>query len=962
MPRYHQSVINVKIADALRKMGFKAAGEIITSSGIPDVMVEIGGFKINMEGWFEKGVQLSELKSKCRERIENGICDIAIGLLYPETLREADDDEELMKKIKQSKFKVFVFLSSSQGINEQFLEEMNIEQIAEILQYLYFQAIKSDLLKEQIEKIEEVIQACAEIALTSGLFFSSQSVIEELKNVLGIVEKKENEEDNDFAQDLAKIAVFIIFNGLLFHQVISSLYSKINGLHRAPEVNILNFIKQEWKKIMKINYLPIFVIASKVIDCLPVSPDTDRILKNLIRVACETISSGVLLKHDLMGRVYHKLLLNTTGKYYAAFYTSIPAATLLSNLIIKTENPDLEWNFGSLEKLKDLKIIDPACGSGTLLSGIYMALKDKYILEHYKNGGSGKLNLSLFHKIMLEEVLHGWDILDYAGHLTLVTLALHNPNAFFERSNILILFCGKIRGKIRLGSLDLLNFDLLGPQDILFKDFMAPLKEKDLKEEKEVFFEEKKKFFQTLLNNMDVVIMNPPFSRSAGEINIIFGYVDEETRQKMREQLKKLGKALGYSQIGQAGLGAYFIILADKLLKPGGRLGLVIPRTILSGVSWKLIRELLYKNYEIEYIISNYDPGDKELGVQAWNWSENTDLGEVLIVARKTNKPIKDRFTTFINLWNKPINELESLKIVSDSIKARNQLNTNSLLEGKYEELKLEKRIGVVYNLQQQYLSKNFLIGCLFANPYLNQLNFLLSNGHYFPLVELGNLVKDQNELGIDRKSIHENFKMTNMVTPYKILWGSSVSMKTLELNPGCIRYGKLKPNGNPSIYNRASNFLITENIHLKTESIVAMYSEEKILATTFWEIQVDSRIGKILALWLNSTFGFLILLAHSNSSAGNRHIIKKEHIQSLPIININQTTENQIEYLLNLYEELKDEEFSPFSKEFELAFQGEGVRKQIDDAFIKVFNVKIDMKPYYEMLAKEPILTLERW
>jgi hypothetical protein len=173
---------------------------------------------------------------------------------------------------------------------------------------------------------------------------------------------------------------------------------------------------------------------------------------------------------------------------------------------------------------------------------------------------------------------------------------------------------------------------------------------------------------------------------------------------------------------------------------------------------------------------------------------------------------------------------------------------------------------------------------------------------------------------------------------------------------------GKLKPNSNPSIYDKASNFLITENIHLKPQSIVAMYSEEKILATTFWEIQVDSRIGKILALWLNSTFGFLILLAHSNSSAGDRHIIKKEHIRNLPIININQITTNQIEYLLNLYEELKDKEFRTFSKEFELAAQGEGVRKQIDDAFIKVFNVKIDMKPYYEMLAQEPILTLKRW
>jgi hypothetical protein len=951
MPRYHQSVINVKIADALRKMGFKAAGEIITSSGIPDVMVEIGGFKINMEGWFEKGVQLSELKSKCRERIENGICDIAIGLLYPETLREADHDEELENKIKQSEYEVFIFLPSKEGVDEKGLGKMKLEKVAESLNYLYTQTVKADLLRDKIDKIDEAIQVCAEITSISSLFFSSPKIIEELKKVLGIGEDVELR--RTFRKDLTKMALFIIFNGLLFHQIISAHYQNINGLEKVPELNILSFIRKEWKKIMRINYLPIFTLAFEVISCLPISPETDEIFRNLIPVVLETISSGVLLKHDLMGRLYHKLLLPTTGKYYAAFYTSIPAATLLSNLVIKTENPDLKWNFGSLEKLKNLKIVDPACGSGTLLSGIYMALKDKYILEHYKNGGSGKLDLSLFHKIMLEEVLYGWDILDYAGHLTLVTLALHNPNAFFDKCNIWIVPSGKINGKICLGSLDLLKPKV----DFLFRDLMSSVKEKDLKEERESFLEEKKE----LINSMDVVVMNPPFSRSC-KPNTKFGYTEEGIKKQMDEALGELGRNLGYRQIGRAGLGAYFTVLADRLLKQGGRLGLVMPRAILSGVSWKEIRDILLRNYEIEYIVSNYDPGNEELSIEPWNWSENTDLGEVLIIARKTNKPIEERFTTFINLWNKPANELESLKIVSDSIRARKKLSVNSLKDGEYEVLKLEKEIGVAYNISQKHLEKNFLLPCLFANPELNKFIFSLIYSSPFSLIPLHELVPGgERSLGVDIKEIKETFERTEIQTPYRILWGHNSLMNTLELNLIHVGYGKLKTQ-RTSIYEFASNFLIAERPHLKTENLIAMYSCEKLLATAFWEIQLDPERSKLLTLWLNSTFGFLIYLSNSINSMGEIFKIKKAQIKELPVIDVNQFTETQKRDLLNLYETLKNKPFFPFPKEFELAFQGKGVRKQIDDAFIKALNLEIDLQPYYEMLAKEPILTLERW
>jgi len=958
MPRYRQEVINVRIADLLKKAGFKeATAELVTEGGLPDVMINVSGVRVVLEGWFERSVSVGVLREKCKKRIEDGICDVAIGVFYPETLKEAESDEELIDKVKQSYYEVFVFYLSEKEetveVVEQALGKVKLEQLAEYFRYLYAQIVKTDLLKKEVVKIEKAIQACAETASITSLFYSSEKVIKGLKSALGIEDEAERKAPS-FKEDLTKMAIFIIFNGLLFHQVLSSRHYQINGLEKAPDLNLLGFVKKEWEKIMKINYLPIFTLAFEIVNCLPVSPETDEIFKTLKPIVFEVISSRVLLKHDLMGRVYHKLLLNTTGEYYASYYTSIPAATLLSNLTVKTENPDLEWDFSDLEKLKKLKIVDPACGSGTLLSGIYAALKNEYVLAHYRNenGKSRKLDLSLFHKVMIEDVLQGWDVLDYAGHLTLTTLALHNPDGLFDHCNIYTLLSGKGENDvIYLGSLSLLE---KGQTSIPFKEFTMPLTEKSLKAERKVYF-------KILPNSVDVVIMNPPFSRSAGKVNVKFGYTEEEVRKQMNQKLKKLGESFGYKRVGHAGLGAYFVILADNLLKQGGRLALVIPRAILSGVSWKEIRDLLVKNYEVEYVVSNYDPGDKELGVEPWNWSENTDLGEVLIVARKTNKPLEERFTTFINLWNKPANELEALKVVSDSIRVRKKFSEYLLEKGRYEVLKLEKEKGVVYNVPQRLLTRSFLTFCLFANPELNKLVFSLTYTPPFGLVPLINLVLEDRKLGVDRKEIRETFESTDVITPYKVLWGTSVSMNELCLDSSYVRYGRLKKKDD-SIYECAANLLIAENLHLKTESLTATYSEEKVLATTFWEIRLDPQTSKLLTLWLNSTFGFLILLSNSINSQGDRFIIKKGHLVSLPVIDVSLLTKKQKETLLELYENLKNEPFMPFPEEFKLASEGKGVRKQIDDAFIKLLNLKLDLQPYYETLAKEPILTLERW
>ncbi len=953
MPRYREEVINIRVGDILKEMGFKASAEIISGGKLPDIMVNVDGVKINIEGRFEKSLQAKGLEKRCRERVETGICDIAVGIVYPEQIREAEDNELLIQKIKESDLYCFTVSVTPRGIERIDLGTIKMKDMAEKLNYLYSEIVSADLLQEQIKKVDKAINKATEVATTSGLFFRGKEVIERLEDVLGVKPKKEDKE-KVVVEDLLKIGLFVIFDGLIFHEVFSATSlarrKKVQSLRLSPKVNITRFLKEEWEKIKKVNYLPIFDIASDVSLCLPTAPETDTILEILIRATLDVVSSGVLLKHDLMGRVYHKLLLKTTSKHYAAYYTGIPSAWILCNLVIKTPNPDLDWNFKDLSKIENLKVVDPACGSGTLLSGTYMALKDKYIFDRYRDSDPKDLDLKEFHRLMMEEILNGWDILDYAGHLTLTNLALHNPNITFIGSNIYVLPIGKTtKEKIYLGSLSYLNEK--GQQQLPIKDYFVTLpKKKGLASEEE-------KRIRVRKQSMDVVIMNPPFSRSA-KPNVKFGFTEKEVMKEMNKKLRDIGRILGYKNIGQAGLGAYFIVLADQLLKLGGRLGLVIPRAILSGVSWKEIRErILLQGYEIEYIVSNYDPGDRVLKIEPWNWSENTNLGEVLIIARKTEKPLGDRYTTFINLWNKPRNEIESLIIDEQCEKVRHGKHLFSFEDGKYEILKLNKDVGITYNVKQKNLEYNFLYPALFANPHLNKLVFDLLKKYSLPLVELGKMTQN---LGVDIKQIKDTFKETDTITPYKILWGHNSSMNTLEINASQIKYGQPQ-NKKTSLYKQTANLLLASRPHLKTENLVAMYSRDKSLATAFWEVQMEEEDAEILALWLNSIFGFLIYISNSVNSMGEIFKVKKAQIEKLSVININILNASCREKLLHLYKKLKNEQFYPFPKEFELASIGKGTRKVIDDEFMKILKLKIDLKPYYKMLSKEPALTLKR-
>ena len=89
-----------------------------------------------------------------------------------------------------------------------------------------------------------------------------------------------------------------------------------------------------------------------------------------------------------------------------------------------------------------------------------------------------------------------------------------------------------------------------------------------------------------------------------------------------------------------------------------GRLAFVLPAALASGEAWTATRKLIAERYHLETVIASYD-------AERPNFSENTDLSELLFIARKRSNKEASGPTTFINLWRNPRSIHEALDLAN---------------------------------------------------------------------------------------------------------------------------------------------------------------------------------------------------------------------------------------------------------------------------------------------------------
>ena len=162
-----------------------------------------------------------------------------------------------------------------------------------------------------------------------------------------------------------------------------------------------------------------------------------------------------------------------------------------------------------------------------------------------------------------------------------------------------------------------------------------------------------------------MVISNPPFTRRGSDggkeqsISRVFSIPegDRESQQAIAKRTSALLKGTPANQM--AGHASSFTVLADRLVKRGGRIALVLPVTALSGESWRDIREMLSTRYEIEYVVSSHDP-KSPLHVLRHRHRRSAPSRPP---ADATDEQPSGR-GRFVNLWRAPYQETDALALI----------------------------------------------------------------------------------------------------------------------------------------------------------------------------------------------------------------------------------------------------------------------------------------------------------
>ncbi len=302
---------------------------------------------------------------------------------------------------------------------------------------------------------------------------------------------------------------------------------------------------------------------------------------------------GNTLAFDEEGKISLKPAQETrkkSGIYYTPPYVVDYIVKNTLGELLKGKSPD---------EIGKVRVLDPACGSGSFLIKAYdyfvrfyeeenekIDEKKKELLREIGKNGNGLSDYSAleglkkyegYEKEILLNNIYGVDLDEHAAEIASVNLML---KALKQKEKLPLI----LGDHIKVG-----NSLISGDEETLKRYFGENWKEKRSFNWEDEFPE----VFQGDNPGFDVIIGNPPYEvLSPKERN------DEETEK----DIKYLRDVYGYQE-GKLNTYRCFLEKSLKLLKKGGLLGFIMPSTLLCDEHAKKLRGYLLENFTIQYIL-----------------------------------------------------------------------------------------------------------------------------------------------------------------------------------------------------------------------------------------------------------------------------------------------------------------------------------------------------------------------
>jgi len=579
------------LIEIIREVGGSGVQEVAFNS-VPDIIFELGGrswllsVKIGEDAKTVKDAFLQYL----RHKEESGI-RLGLVLLLPESVRRTP---ATAAAVRAALYDLPVTVLIDADLVKEELKDRPFPQVLDFLktdvlikleqrQATYYPLARViSLLQQQVTEIMAEINLGERDLLR---IITDRKLLMDLGNL-----------EQQHAEAVARfLAAYIFLSQILFLRLLSTARRDLSV--RADAISHYT-LRQVFQQIVdQINYRPIYELD--VLDNI-----NEKFLKDTFDLIWGLEIERV--RYELPGRIFHELMPTEIRKLLAAFYTRPQAADLLAHLTIQTS---------------DDTILDPACGSGTILTSAYRRKAELFTHE----GKAGNP-----HKRFCEQEIFGVDIMPFAVHLASANLAAMDPGTTIARTQII--------------QRDSLQLEPDGyPAGVQLSLFREAATARTAQGEE----------YLVRLAPMDCVLMNPPFTKIERGIR---RFID-------------LRRFVGYCG-GEVGLWGHFIVLADIFLKEQGIFGAVLPINVLRGRESERIRRKLFEEWTPLYILKP---------TRNYGFSEWAEYRDVLFIARK-QRPSPDHRVRFV-LVKRDLTQLtlDDISDIAERVKSKHKLRSRDL-------------------------------------------------------------------------------------------------------------------------------------------------------------------------------------------------------------------------------------------------------------------------------------------
>lgn len=932
VPKIEERTLYHPIISELEKKGFKAVGETKVVDKHPDVLFKINSLSFVIEvkiGKPDIGLKAVAQASDYAKKLNT---QNIIILIYPDEYRNIPiTDPSIVTKYALNN-KITALVLTDYWTESIIIEPSNLIDL--LKEKVISKKVKVDF-NTTVKLIESYVRDLNSIVYQ----IKTEDLVTEVVNKLDLFLSLGELKDEEIAKNqIINLASFLLFNQLLFYYIYKKKTRK--KLADLEEISKVQDIQKYFDEITKIDYQSIYRIniLSHVPDDKIVIETLNQIIKAIKLLRAEHIT------HDLAGRFFHDLIPSDVRKVLAAFYTHPSAATILTALTINS----CEDN-----------VIDPACGSGTLLVAAYKRKEKLY------NALYGYKKYKQMHEKFIENDITGIDIMPFAAHITTINLTLQNIE---QETNI-----------VRIGTSDSIELAELLIRPELKKGIeVKPYTEEfqttifktieSISKQGSISANGKGEKFYIKPFHADLVIMNPPFS----------------DREKLPPEMRKKLNISSLVDIcgNQVNLWGYFLALAHLLLKTKGEIAAVIPINIARGKATEKIREFLLQNYHIRYII-------KPVGDMAF--SESSAFKDVLLIAEKRKVTNKDHTTIVFfkkSIRSVDLEEAEKISEKLDQLSSKERIYKGdefdliNIPQKELTELKenLMPVIGVSHVENIKILS-DFLniIKTKGKNKIRNIKNEEIEEGfHASPagISELTFITRPIKENRVQRAfMILENENKTSITVKLK---GSDVkiNIKRNKLLPALrtvtnvqnfsidenkdyfikdepdkiksiLMFTKIKDKQNFN-WQLISGKITSKETHLAVARrfnpyspnthFFAFYSSDQFITPhTFKIIKTNKNESSFQVLFLNSVITLTDIMSLKEQTTGQFTDIMETDLSLFKCFNFNELSNRDIKILERLFNKLKTVKFPSILEQIKNRFPG---RIELDKTILKVIGL----------------------